>query len=373
MSLHSTFCTPPLAICKGGAEEAARECIRSVARDNGRYPLSEIAGKEHHPISQRSRLGKTGVAQPGHPHLPQWQCRHDRPPLLHRFLPAPVHRAHRGTLRRRAHRLPRPHRLLSRFGGQPCDTGAIAASPCGRRRRREPHRPLPRAPLDSTVVECAIDWSRRFDHMQQHTGQHVLSAGSKSGSDCTPSASIGAESSTIDLEGGAVEPARCSRPSGAPTTSSLRTVPWRSISSLPLRSTGCAKPRTAKAPCASFPSMGSTAALAAEPTCAPPGRWGHPPPQARQGAADCPCGIPVRRAGGAAGARDYEALSKTAQLFSAPLDEVPAMVAAQLETARAHDKARRQAGTRPRAYQGRELYLAAAPGATACGASRGAS
>jgi len=31
-------------------------------------------------------------------------------------------------------------------------------------------------PLDSTAVECAIDWSRRFDHMQQHTGQHVLSA-----------------------------------------------------------------------------------------------------------------------------------------------------------------------------------------------------
>jgi len=26
------------------------------------------------------------------------------------------------------------------------------------------------------AVECAIDWGRRFDHMQQHTGQHVLSA-----------------------------------------------------------------------------------------------------------------------------------------------------------------------------------------------------
>jgi alanyl-tRNA synthetase len=27
-----------------------------------------------------------------------------------------------------------------------------------------------------TLVEAAVDWSRRFDHMQQHTGQHVLSA-----------------------------------------------------------------------------------------------------------------------------------------------------------------------------------------------------
>jgi hypothetical protein len=26
------------------------------------------------------------------------------------------------------------------------------------------------------TVSCAIDWPRRFDHMQQHTGQHVLSA-----------------------------------------------------------------------------------------------------------------------------------------------------------------------------------------------------
>ena len=25
-------------------------------------------------------------------------------------------------------------------------------------------------------VELEIDWSRRFDHMQQHTGQHLISA-----------------------------------------------------------------------------------------------------------------------------------------------------------------------------------------------------
>ena len=32
----------------------------------------------------------------------------------------------------------------------------------------------PLGPVDR--VECAIDWARRFDHMQQHTGQHLLSA-----------------------------------------------------------------------------------------------------------------------------------------------------------------------------------------------------
>jgi alanyl-tRNA synthetase len=60
---------------------------------------------------------------------------------------------------------------------------------------------------------------------------------------------------------------------------------------------------------------------------------------------------------------DYEALSKTAQLFSAPFDEVPAMVAAQLETARAGDKARHKLELDLAAYQGRELYEATAAGA----------
>src|SRR3954464_11647741 len=32
------------------------------------------------------------------------------------------------------------------------------------------------APLTGSAVHGAVDWERRFDHMQQHTGQHVLSA-----------------------------------------------------------------------------------------------------------------------------------------------------------------------------------------------------
>ena len=32
------------------------------------------------------------------------------------------------------------------------------------------------APLDEADVQAAISWSRRYDHMQQHTGQHLLSA-----------------------------------------------------------------------------------------------------------------------------------------------------------------------------------------------------
>jgi alanyl-tRNA synthetase len=49
-------------------------------------------------------------------------------------------------------------------------------------------------------VEGRIDWARRFDHMQQHTGQHVLSAAfDRLFENRTTSFHMGAETSTIDL------------------------------------------------------------------------------------------------------------------------------------------------------------------------------
>jgi alanyl-tRNA synthetase len=59
---------------------------------------------------------------------------------------------------------------------------------------------------------------------------------------------------------------------------------------------------------------------------------------------------------------DYEALSRVAQLFSAGLDETPALIEAHLETARVADKARRKLQLELAAYRGRELYNATPPG-----------
>jgi len=51
-------------------------------------------------------------------------------------------------------------------------------------------------------VTGSIDWARRFDHMQQHTGQHVLSrAFIQAGALETVSFHMGRETCTIDLEG----------------------------------------------------------------------------------------------------------------------------------------------------------------------------
>ena len=54
--------------------------------------------------------------------------------------------------------------------------------------------------VDGDAVTGAIDWERRFDHMQQHTGQHLLSAGFVRLLDApTVSFHLGTDESTIDL------------------------------------------------------------------------------------------------------------------------------------------------------------------------------
>jgi len=58
----------------------------------------------------------------------------------------------------------------------------------------------PEAVTPGQSVRGSVDWPRRFDHMQQHTGQHVLSAAiDRLFGVRTVSFHLGAESSTIDL------------------------------------------------------------------------------------------------------------------------------------------------------------------------------
>ena len=56
------------------------------------------------------------------------------------------------------------------------------------------------APMAANEVTGALDWPRRFDHMQQHTGQHILSQAFIQTCDAdTVAFHLGAASSTIDL------------------------------------------------------------------------------------------------------------------------------------------------------------------------------
>ena len=88
-------------------------------------------------------------------------------------------------------------------GGQPFDTGRLGAARVLDVLDADDgdvvHVIDARLPVGE-AVRGAIDWARRFDHMQQHTGQHILSAAfDRRFGVRTTSFHLGAESATIDL------------------------------------------------------------------------------------------------------------------------------------------------------------------------------
>jgi alanyl-tRNA synthetase len=88
-------------------------------------------------------------------------------------------------------------------GGQPFDTGRLGDATVLEVVDRDDHVILHVVdkPLDPGPVHGAIDWSRRFEHMQQHSGQHVLSAAfDRTAGARTDSFHLGSVSSTIDLD-----------------------------------------------------------------------------------------------------------------------------------------------------------------------------
>jgi alanyl-tRNA synthetase len=250
-------------------------------------------------------------------------------------------------------------------GGQPFDTGLIAGIPVldvADEGELIAHRLA--AALPAVDVECSIDWKRRFDHMQQHTGQHLLSAVFEELAGWrTVSFHLGQESSTIDLEGGGME------------SRVMRDV----------------ESRANQIVCENRPvTVQFEEAVEARGLRKPSEREGTLRVVSIEGLDRSACGgthvratgeigpILIRKlekvrqtvrveflCGGRAVSRaraDYEALSRIAQLFSAPLDETPALVAAQLEAGRAADKSRRKLQLELAAYHGRDLYEATPPG-----------
>jgi alanyl-tRNA synthetase len=88
-------------------------------------------------------------------------------------------------------------------GGQPHDTGLLGGSRVVEvidSDEGDVWHVVEGPASDGSRVRARIDWTRRFDHMQQHTGQHVLSAAfDRLVSARTESFHLGAESATIDL------------------------------------------------------------------------------------------------------------------------------------------------------------------------------
>lgn len=132
-------------------------------------------------------------------------------------------------------------------GGQPHDTGTLGGQAVTDVRIREGDGAvlhLLAAPLASGAsVEGRINWDRRFDHMQQHTGQHILSQAFVRVADApTIGFHLGVDKVTIDLGVAPLEPAqvvaaeamanqvvRTNAPVGAwfPDQAELATLPLR--------------------------------------------------------------------------------------------------------------------------------------------------
>ena len=93
-------------------------------------------------------------------------------------------------------------------GGQPHDLGLLGGAPVievADAEEKIVH--YTSAAVEIGPVHGQIDWSRRIDHMQQHTGQHLLSAGFLELFDFpTVSFHLGRETSTIDLQAASIVP-----------------------------------------------------------------------------------------------------------------------------------------------------------------------
>ncbi len=223
------------------------------------------------------------------------------------------------------------------------------------------------APIDAAEPRLLgrIDWARRYDHMQQHTGQHLLSAvfedlfGAK-----TVSVHFGPESSTLDLdaesltrdqlvsaESRANELVGEARPvvvtfEDASSAQGLRKASDRSGTLRIVSIDGVDRSACGGTHVRSTAEIGAVLIRSSEKV-------------RKTTRVEFVCGRrALRRA-----RRDLEALSSIAGALSASLDDAPAVVATQTERLRDADNARKKLDRDLSAYRARERYDAATPDA----------
>ncbi|MEO8591879.1 MAG: DHHA1 domain-containing protein [Candidatus Solibacter sp.] len=251
-------------------------------------------------------------------------------------------------------------------GGQPFDMGTlggVAVVEVLDEEERIAHRLG--APLGADGdVAGEIDWARRFDHMQQHSGQHLLSAVFEEMFGLhTVSFHLGAESSTIDLEGAPVDARTMveAEQRSNELVAENRAMDVRFEDSRTVQGLRKASERDGMLRIVSIGGLDRSACGGTHVRAT--GEIGpillRRTEKIRQAVrVEFVCGgRAVKRA-----RRDFEALTRVAQLFSAPLDEVPPVVAAQVENAKAGEKARRKLELELAAYQGKELYASTEAG-----------
>ena len=248
-------------------------------------------------------------------------------------------------------------------GGQPFDLGSlggVAVRDVVDEEDRIAH--VLDAPLAAGPVAGRIDWSRRFDHMQQHTGQHLLSAVLIDLFDIpTLSFHMGAVTSTIEvgaasLEAKKIEQAeeRCAeivaeaRPVGITYEESSAELGLRKESK-----------RSGTLRIVSIPGLDRSACGGTHVrTTAEIGPLLIRKLEKIRGNVrlEFVCGLrAIRRA-----REDFRTLSEISRLVSVPFEEAAGIIAAQVEKAKTLEKTAQRLAAELAQREGRELYAATA-------------
>jgi alanyl-tRNA synthetase len=251
-------------------------------------------------------------------------------------------------------------------GGQPFDTGWLDQSrvvDVVDEDDRIAH--VLEAPLQAGTAAGVVDWGRRFDHMQQHTGQHLLSAvlADEFGYQ-TVSVHFGDAVSTVDLDAGAVGPEQIrqaearanalvteNRPvqvafedaelAGGLRKATARSGPIRIVTIAGLDRSACGGTHVR-----ATGEIGTVLIRRAERV-------------RKQTRLEFLCGArAVARA-----RADFEILSGLAGVTSAAIDDLPALIEKQRAESRETEAARRALEAELHGYRARELYQAALPDA----------
>ena len=252
-------------------------------------------------------------------------------------------------------------------GGQPFDLGTLGGVPVREivdEEDRIAH--VLEHPLEGAEIEGSVDWARRYDHMQQHTGQHLLSAVlSELFTIPTLSFHMGAVASTIDIGAEKLDPKRVEaiEERCAEIVAEARPVGISfedASSDLELRK---ASERTGTLRIVSIDALDRSACGGT-----------HVRSTAEAGPIflrkldkvrgnvriEFVCGLRALRSARA----DFRTLSEIGRSLSVPLEDTPALVAAQVERVRNLEKTCQRLASEAAQHEGRELYAAASPDAS---------
>ncbi|GLH72384.1 alanyl-tRNA editing protein [Geothrix limicola] len=98
-------------------------------------------------------------------------------------------------------------------GGQPCDLGTVNGVEVVDVQKRDGEiRHYLKGALSEGPASLRLDWARRFDHMQQHTGQHLLTAVAQDRFGwATTAFHLGAQVCDIEVDAPSISPAEMAR------------------------------------------------------------------------------------------------------------------------------------------------------------------